>query len=615
MGLGATPYFADRWNLFDFLVVAVSLMGLIMGGNGGGGASVLRVFRIARLFRVARFLKGLRMLFETLIVSLPSLANVVALMFLVMVVYAILGVNLFGKVKFGTDLNATDNFQTFGNALMILMRMITGEGWNFIMYDAMNTTDCDSSMECEVGTCCGSPVAATIYFISFTLVGSFVMLNLIIAVVLDNFSSTSNAEARKVREEDIDLFDEVWSHFDPKATSTIPVVLFPRLVALLPPPLGLAKPGVRVTRAELIRFQAGCTMLTLERSALVGQDGGSVLLSYHTVLQALTMKAYGLEWHDLPRPLCRTLVAQATAQTKTIKLKHTDSTVLEPVLPGDVTGKEIERREDVGIAELYAAELMQEYLRRRRARRRAEISLRKSHNTEEDEEAEPSSRVDNNHLVMDANIFNLKRNQSKIASVVEDVLELPSRLLLRDGRPSWRDMAASWRDSVTRSRDVATDSRDSAYSHTSSLPPPSGEDSASSSQETPTAAATATVKTHALQDSPPRGATTLPPPSTVPPRRRLPWFWRRRRSEAQQAHFDYAAHARDLAERRAPLSTDDATGVDYLPIPVKEQRRMSSASPARRSTSIPDIATPSPSAAHRQRPSQRWLLDSTPFNT
>ena len=225
VGLGVVAYFGERWNVFDIIVVAVSLVGLMMGGDGGGGASVLRVFRIARLFRVARFLEGLRMLFETLIVSLPSLGNVVALMFLVMVVraslpffciskvtrtssatenrkqktalerdttpilsrrtcstnpgvgivkqvYAILGVNLFGKVKFGEYFNSQANFRTFGNALMVLMRMITGEGWNFIMYDTMNLRDCDHSLECAVGDCCGSPVAATIFFITFTLVRS-----------------------------------------------------------------------------------------------------------------------------------------------------------------------------------------------------------------------------------------------------------------------------------------------------------------------------------------------------------------------------------------------------------------------------------------------------------
>ena len=104
-------YFGVRWNCFDIVVVVVSLVGLMIGGDGGGGASVLRVFRIARLFRVARFLQGLRMLFETLIVSLPSLGNVVALMFLVMVVRAfppprdLLGAN---RTENGPKINRTN---------------------------------------------------------------------------------------------------------------------------------------------------------------------------------------------------------------------------------------------------------------------------------------------------------------------------------------------------------------------------------------------------------------------------------------------------------------------------------------------------------------------------
>jgi hypothetical protein len=109
VGLGVVAYFGERWNVFDIIVVAVSLVGLMMGGDGGGGASVLRVFRIARLFRVARFLEGLRMLFETLIVSLPSLGNVVALMFLVMVVRASLPFFCISKVTRTSGRQKTEN--------------------------------------------------------------------------------------------------------------------------------------------------------------------------------------------------------------------------------------------------------------------------------------------------------------------------------------------------------------------------------------------------------------------------------------------------------------------------------------------------------------------------
>ena len=197
IGLGWRPYFRSRWNLFDFVVVAVTLIGL---ASVGFSASVLRILRVARLFRVAKSLHGLRMLFETLIVSLPSLANVGGLMVLMMVVYAILGVNLFGKIQLGENLNTHTNFRSFGAAMLTLMRMTTGEAWNSIMYDAMRVTGCDSHPDCEMGECCGNPFSAVIYFSSFTVIGSFVMLNLLIAVVLENFSTTKKADSKKVNQ-------------------------------------------------------------------------------------------------------------------------------------------------------------------------------------------------------------------------------------------------------------------------------------------------------------------------------------------------------------------------------------------------------------------------------
>ena len=125
-----------------------------MAGSGGV-ASVLRILRIARVFRLVRNLKGLRMLFNTLIMSLPGLLNIGALLFLLCFVYAILGMNLFGKVKFGENLNADANFTNFGNSLLVLLRMVTGEAWNAIMYDCMISEDCDTSVDCARGECCG----------------------------------------------------------------------------------------------------------------------------------------------------------------------------------------------------------------------------------------------------------------------------------------------------------------------------------------------------------------------------------------------------------------------------------------------------------------------------
>ncbi len=202
-------YFKEGWNCFDFFLVAVSIVDLILEIVGSGGQSgfnptilrVLRIFRVARLLRLVRQAKGIRLLLTTLVSSLPSLFNVASLLLLLLFVFAILGVNLFSEVTTDGDfITKHANFQTFFQALLLLFRCVTGESWNGIMHDAMivdvphplglhNPNRCDSA----AGTC-GSPVAAIIYFIFFTLIGGFVMLNLVIAVILENFSGLASED-------------------------------------------------------------------------------------------------------------------------------------------------------------------------------------------------------------------------------------------------------------------------------------------------------------------------------------------------------------------------------------------------------------------------------------
>jgi hypothetical protein len=74
----------------------------------------------------------------TLILTVPSLANIAFLLFLLVIFYAIVGMNLFGKVMLHDSLNEHANFQTFGNAFLTMMRCATGEGWNDIMNALMD---------------------------------------------------------------------------------------------------------------------------------------------------------------------------------------------------------------------------------------------------------------------------------------------------------------------------------------------------------------------------------------------------------------------------------------------------------------------------------------------
>ena len=350
-------YFADRWNCFDFFCVATTLIGYMAGS--GGGASVLRVLRLARVFRLVRKLKGLQMLFNTLILSLPGLLNIGALLFLLCFVYAVLGMNLFGKVKFGENLNKDANFTNFGNSLLVLLRMVTGEAWNAIMYDCMIDSDCDSDPDCARGTCCGS-AGAPMYFISFVIFGSFITLNLLIPVVLDNFSNNKKEDAVQVTEEHIADFAEAWSRVDKHATGFIPVTHLVTLLKLAEPPLGVR--GSKISRLGILRFQKSLN-LKVE----------SNYLHYQDVLQAVTARAMGINMEQLPLDVQTALeigkVRKRLVAEKTLAKKAErgeDVPTLD--ISHGVVGAE---GEELDIAQMYAVERIQAAFRGRKARRLA----------------------------------------------------------------------------------------------------------------------------------------------------------------------------------------------------------------------------------------------------
>ena len=288
VGLGVFGYFAKRWNQFDFFCVATSVVGF--AANAGGGASVLRILRLARIFRLVRKLKGLRMLFNTLVISLPGLVNIGSLLFLLCFVYAVLGMQLFGKVKFGENLNEHANFRDFGNSMLILLRMVTGEAWNAIMYDVMVDEDCDDSDDCAIGECCGVP-GAPAYFVTFVILGTFVTLNLLIAVVVDNFSNSKKEEmGENVTDENVGEFERAWRRIDRDASGYINREDVAELIKRTPPPLGVK--GTRISRLGMVRF-----MKSLDLAQWAGLNE---MVHYEDVLIAATRRAMAIVMETLP---------------------------------------------------------------------------------------------------------------------------------------------------------------------------------------------------------------------------------------------------------------------------------------------------------------------------
>eukprot|EP01025_Chloroclados_australasicus_P020054 TRINITY_DN21087_c0_g1_i1.p1 TRINITY_DN21087_c0_g1~~TRINITY_DN21087_c0_g1_i1.p1 ORF type:complete len:530 (-),score=83.48 TRINITY_DN21087_c0_g1_i1:316-1821(-) len=279
--------------------------------DADAGTSSLRVLRVARILRLVKGLKGLRTLVATLWISIPTLMNVVVLTFLVFFVFAVLGVQLFGTIKLQENLNRHANFQNFRNAMMILFRMSTGESWNAIMYDCMvQPPDCDPSLhpyckgvdglevhgvverECsgpnvwvsDVNNCGIS--AAPMFFVMFTVCGAFIMLNLVVAVVLENFSISKTNEEYKIGVEDIEEFSKVWSEFDPDGVGYISVYSLNNFLLDLPKPLGLK--GRSLGRGQMLQFQ---------KEAAIKASSNNVY--YQDVLMALGAKAMNISQEEM----------------------------------------------------------------------------------------------------------------------------------------------------------------------------------------------------------------------------------------------------------------------------------------------------------------------------
>eukprot|EP00494_Astrolonche_serrata_P030218 UN30485 len=206
---GFIDYISDGWNIYDFVIVVASLLGLIV--NASKITSVFRVIRIGRVLRLIKRAPMLRALFLTLLFSSPSLLNIGGLLLVIFFIFSILGVALFGEVvqtaipydPFG-DGNTwafTDqvNFDNFENAMSAVYRMATGDGWEDVYaYTIVDGYECDylktNYALLNDGRECGEKGYSVAFFVTFGIFGTMVMINLFIAVILDVYKDNVELE-------------------------------------------------------------------------------------------------------------------------------------------------------------------------------------------------------------------------------------------------------------------------------------------------------------------------------------------------------------------------------------------------------------------------------------
>ncbi|TMW40821.1 hypothetical protein DOY81_014099 [Sarcophaga bullata] len=207
---------------------------------------VVRVFRIGRILRLIKAAKGIRKLLFALVVSLPALFNIGALLGLITFIYAILGMSLFGHVKLQGALDDMVNFQTFGRSMQLLFRLMTSAGWNDVLESLMiQPPDCDPNYNRQTNGDCGHPLLAISYFTSFIIISYMIVINMYIAIILENFNQAHQEEEIGIVEDDLEMFYIRWSKNCFNAFCHISLKILSDFIASLDPPLGIAKPKYR----------------------------------------------------------------------------------------------------------------------------------------------------------------------------------------------------------------------------------------------------------------------------------------------------------------------------------------------------------------------------------
>ncbi|XP_072537832.1 calcium channel, voltage-dependent, L type, alpha 1S subunit, b isoform X1 [Salminus brasiliensis] len=269
----AKGYFGDPWNVFDFLIVVGSVVDVVLsqvdaalessGGlyclhgctetnpmqaiayeeNARVSITFFRLFRVLRLIKLLNRSEGIRNLLWTFIKSFQAFPHVALLIVMLFFIYAVIGMQVFGKIALvdGTEINRNANFQTFPQAILLLYRTVTGEGWQKLMLACMSGKLCDPKSDYAPGEehSCGTNFAV-FYFLSFNMLCAFLIINLFVAVIMDNFDYLTR-DWSILGPHHLDEFKKIWAEYDPEATGRIKHLDVVTLLRRIQPPLGFGK--------------------------------------------------------------------------------------------------------------------------------------------------------------------------------------------------------------------------------------------------------------------------------------------------------------------------------------------------------------------------------------
>uniref|UniRef100_A0A8C4YFX5 Voltage-dependent calcium channel alpha-1 subunit IQ domain-containing protein n=1 Tax=Gopherus evgoodei TaxID=1825980 RepID=A0A8C4YFX5_9SAUR len=303
-------------------------------------------FRVMRLVKLLSKGEGIRTLLWTFIKSFQALPYVALLIAMIFFIYAVIGMQIFGKVALqdGTQINRNNNFQTFPQAVLLLFRCATGEAWQEIMLASLPGKRCHPESDVGPGEefACGSHFAI-VYFISFFMLCAFLIINLFVAVIMDNFDYLTR-DWSILGPHHLDEFKRIWSEYDPTAKGRIKHLDVVTLLRRIQPPLGFGK---------LCPHRVACKRLVAMNMPL-NADG---TVTFNATLFALVRTSLKIKTEgnlDQANKELRAVIKKIWKRTK--------PKLLDEVIPPP-------EEEEVTVGKFYATFLIQDYFRKFRKRK------------------------------------------------------------------------------------------------------------------------------------------------------------------------------------------------------------------------------------------------------
>ena len=199
-GMGFWDFWMDNFNRFDLCIVGLSIIEVLAIGGSAIPAlrslkalrsmKVLKTFRVFRIFKMFRYLASLRIIGEVILSSLGSFISIAVLLFLFLLVFAIVGLHVFGGLKdpdsfrYGVDdpqLGGRASFDSFYHSLLLTFQVLTLEDWEFIMFKSIEYAGW----------------GASVYFVMWVIVGKYTFLTLFLAVTMEAFESKYDPKASR----------------------------------------------------------------------------------------------------------------------------------------------------------------------------------------------------------------------------------------------------------------------------------------------------------------------------------------------------------------------------------------------------------------------------------